>query len=46
MPYVVTLVDWAPIFEWYTARLLVKLGHQMIHVTMRLDFVLKIQAPF
>jgi hypothetical protein len=28
VPYVITLVDWAPIFEWYIARLLIKLGHQ------------------
>ena len=27
-PYVVTLLNWTPIFDWYMARLVVKNGQQ------------------
>ena len=40
-PYVVTLINWTPIFEWYMVRFAVKNGHWKGCGTMRLDCVLK-----
>ena len=40
-PYVVTLVNWTPIFGWYMTMLVVIHNTNKAYVTMRLDYVLK-----
>ena len=42
-PYVVTLLDWTFMFEWYMTRLVVKNNHEKkTHVTMQLDYVFRL----
>ena len=37
----VTLSNWTPLFEWYIARLVVKVDTENACVVLRLDYVIK-----
>lgn len=39
--YMVTILNWTPIFGWYMARLPIKNGHRKTCGSMRLNYVLK-----
>ena len=45
MPYVVTLLNWVSIFEWYMAQLVINRGRKDIEKTMSLDCLLILDEP-